>query len=170
MRNPLLQVDVIFHNIFSNFIKNRRDAIINDTQPSDHILSELYPRIHCPPLPSPLNFSTLEGSYTHPAYPELRISSSCTGYDRVYKGLDRTTPDLCASLARYNEYTKDMAIDFSHMSGTYWLQIAVRWGVPSAARVEFLVSPDGSPSWLGIQIQPLMASGKKNMVEARAIA
>lgn len=137
--------------------------MINDTQLSDRFLSKLYPRIPCPPLPSPLNFSTLEGSYIHPAYPELTLTTNCTGDDRIYKGLNRTTPDLCASFANYNEYSKDMVIDLFHISGTYWIQIAVRWGVPTAARVEFLVSPDGSASWLGIEIDPLMAEQEEKI-------
>ncbi|KAJ6035871.1 Beta-lactamase-like protein [Penicillium herquei] len=57
----------------------RGDAIINNTHLSENILSELYPSIPDPPLASPLNFSDYEGSYTHPAYPQLRISSNCTG-------------------------------------------------------------------------------------------
>ncbi|OQE20077.1 hypothetical protein PENSTE_c014G02619, partial [Penicillium steckii] len=135
----------------------RGDALINDTQLSDDFLSKLYPKIPCPPLPSPLNFSTLGGSYVHPAYPDLVLTSNCTGEDRIYKGLNRTTPDLCASIVDYNEYSRDMTIDLFHITGTHWLQIAVRWGVPGAARVEFLVSPDSSARWLGIGIEPSMA-------------
>lgn len=138
-------------------MKHRGDAIINDTHLSENILSELYPRIPDPPLASPLNFSDYEGSYTHPAYPELRISRNCTRDTRFCQRWNRATPDLCASLPRYNDYSKEFEIDFFHVSGTYWFQIAVRWGVPSAARVEFLISPEGSVSWLGIEIEPLMA-------------
>lgn len=137
--------------------------MINDTQLSDDFLSKLYPKIPCPPLLSPLNFSTLEGSYIHPAYPDLVLTSNCTGDDRIYKGLNRTIPDLCASLVNYNEYSKDMAIDLFHITGTHWLQIAVRWGVPSAARVEFLVSPDSSARWLGIGIEPSMAEREEKI-------
>lgn len=82
------------------------------------------------------------------------MSSNCTRVDRA---LYRTTPNLCASLAKYNDYSKDLEINFFHVSDTYWFQIAVRWGVPSAARVEFLIGPDSSASWLGIEIEPLMA-------------
>ncbi|KGO45795.1 Beta-lactamase-like protein [Penicillium expansum] len=133
----------------------RGDAMINDGRLSDNILSELYPRIPDPPLASPINLSAYEGSYTHPAYPELRMSRNCTKGDSA---LNRTTPDLCASLVKYNDYSKDLEIKFFHVSGTYWVQIAVRWGVPSAARVEFLIGPDGLASWLGIEIDPLMAN------------
>lgn len=131
--------------------------MINDTHLPENILSELYPKIPDPPLASPLNFSAYEGSYTHPSYPDLRVSSNCTGDDRVYQRLNRTTPDLCATLPNYNDYSRDLEIAFFHVSGAYWFQIAVRWGVPSAARVEFLISPDGSAEWLGIEIDPLMA-------------
>lgn len=138
-------------------MKNRGDAIINDTHLSEHILSELYPRIPSPSLPNPLNLSNFEGSYTHSAYPDLRISSNCSGYSRAYQVLNRTTPDLCVSLTRPNGYSKDMDWGLFHVSGTYWLQITVRSGDSSAARVEFLISPDGSASWLGIEIEPAMA-------------
>jgi hypothetical protein len=144
-------------------METRGDAMINDTYLSENILSELYPKIPDPPLPSPLNFSLYEGAYTHPAYPELRITSDCSGGDRAYRGLNRTTPDLCASLARYNDYSKDLGIDLFHVSGTHWIQIALRWGVPSAARVEFLIGPDGSVGWLGIEIEPAMAEREEKI-------
>jgi hypothetical protein len=48
-------------------------------------------------------------------------------------------------------------MDLFHVSGTHWLQIALWWGVPHAARVEFLINPDGLVGWLGIEIEPLMA-------------
>ncbi|KAJ5834571.1 Beta-lactamase-like protein [Penicillium robsamsonii] len=140
----------------------RGDAMINDRYLSENILSELYPRIPDPPLASPVNFSAYEGSYTHPAYPELKMSSNCR-VDRAYQVLNRTSPDLCASLARYNDYSKDLEIGFFHVSGTYWLQIAVRWGLPSAARVEFRIGPDGSASWLGIEIEPSMAKREERI-------
>lgn len=50
-----------------------------------------------------------------------------------------------------------MTIDLFHITGTYWVQIAVRWGVPSAVRAEFLVSADSSAKWLGIEVEPSMA-------------
>jgi hypothetical protein len=48
-------------------------------------------------------------------------------------------------------------MDLFHVSGTHWLQIASLWGVHHAARVEFLINPDGSVGWLGIEIELLMA-------------
>ncbi|CEJ60832.1 hypothetical protein PMG11_09389 [Penicillium brasilianum] len=141
----------------------RGDAVINNTRLSEGFLFELYPKIPCPPLPSPLNFSFFEGSYSHLAYPDLILTSNCTGDDRNYTGLNRTTPDLCASFANSNEYSKDMVIDLFHISGTQWLQIAVGWGVPSATRVEFMIR-DGSARWLGIEIEPLMAERKEKIL------
>jgi hypothetical protein len=138
------------------------DAVINNTRLPDGFLFKLYPKIPCPPLASPLNSSFLEGSYTHPAYPDLILTSNCTGDDRNYNGLNRTTPDLCASFANSNEYSKDMVIDLFHISGTQWLQIAVGWGVPTATRVEFLIS-DGAARSLGIEIEPLMTERKEKI-------
>jgi hypothetical protein len=139
-------------------MKNRGDEIIDDTHLSENILSELYPRIPSPPLSNPLDFSAFEGSYTHQAYPELRISSNCTTRSRAYQVLNRTTPDLCVSLAQPNDYSKDMEWGLFHVSSTYWLQITVRSGDSSAARAEFLISPDGSISRLGVEIEPAMAA------------
>ncbi|KAJ5628008.1 Beta-lactamase-like protein [Penicillium lividum] len=133
------------------------DAMINQTHLSEHVLAELYPSIPDPPLASPLDFSAYEGFYTHPSYPDLILSSNCTGDHRVYQRLNRTAPDLCASISNYNDYSKDLEIGLFHVSGTYWLQIAMRWGYPTAVRLEFQISPDGSASWLGIEIDPLMA-------------
>lgn len=143
-----------FTNLYANY---RGNAIINETRLSEETIEKLYPRIPNPPLANPLNISAYEGFYTHPSYPQLRVSSNCTGDPRVYQGLNRTTPDLCASLPNYNDYSRDLEIAFFHVSGTYWYEITAIWAIPSAARVEFLVNPDSSASWLGIEIEPSMA-------------
>lgn len=72
--------------------------------------------------------------------------------------LNRKAPDLCASLTKYNDYSRDLEIGLFHVSSTYWLHIAAQGGILSAARAEFLDRPDGSASWLGIEIEPLMAN------------
>lgn len=130
---------------------------LNFTRLSKDIISYLYPKIPEPPLASPLNFSIYEGHYTHPAYPELRVSSVCKENDRAYEVLNRKVPDLCACLTNSNDYSRDLEIGLFHVSSTYWLQIAAQGGSLSAARAEFLDRPDGSASWLGIEIEPQMA-------------
>lgn len=137
--------------------------MINKTQLSDNIISALYPIIPDPPLPNPLNLSAYEGTYTHPAYPDLRVSSSCPKRGRVFQGLNRSVPDLCASFVKYNEYTRHLVIDLFHVSGTFWIQIAAPWELPSAARVEFRVDSKGSVSWLGVEAEPLMAVYEKKI-------
>ncbi|KAJ5936845.1 Beta-lactamase-like protein [Penicillium verhagenii] len=141
----------------------RGDALINQTHLSENILSELYPTIPDPPFPSPVNFSAYEGSYTHPAYPEFKISSNCTGDERVYKRLNWTTPDLCAILPRHNDYSIDTKLYFFHVSGTFWYQIGLSWDVPTPSRVEFEIGPDGSVTRLGIEIEPTMAEQREKI-------
>ncbi|KAJ5752867.1 Beta-lactamase-like protein [Penicillium odoratum] len=141
----------------------RGDAMINQTHLSEHIIAELYPGVPDPPLANPLDISAYEGFYTHPSYPDLILSSNCTGDYRIYQRLNRTAPDLCASISNYNDYSKELGIGLFHVSGTYWLQIAMRWGYPTAVRLEFQISPDGSASWLGIEIEPLMAEREEKI-------
>ncbi|KAL3417428.1 penicillin-binding protein [Phlyctema vagabunda] len=136
----------------------RGNEFIEDTHLSENILSELYPGIPSPPLPNPLDLSAFEGFYTHPAYPDLTISSHCTTHSPAYQVFNRTTPDLCVSLVQPNGYSKDMECGLFHVSGTYWLQITVRSGDASAARAGFSIDPDGSISSLGVEIEPVMAA------------
>ncbi|KAE9363902.1 putative penicillin-binding protein [Stipitochalara longipes BDJ] len=133
------------------------DEIINDT----HLpkISYWSFNLGSPLLPYPtLSTSLRSKDPTHQAYPELRISSTCTTRSRAYQVLNRTTPDLCVSLAQPNDYSKDMEWGLFHISGMYWLQITVRSGDSSAARAEFLVGPEGSISRLGVEIESAMAA------------
>ncbi|KAJ5521371.1 Beta-lactamase-like protein [Penicillium freii] len=124
------------------------DKIVNDTNLPDNIISELYPMTPHPSLPNPLNISAYEGTYTHPAYPDLRVSSSCSERETTIQGLQRKLPDLCVSIY--------LISDLFHVSGMFWVQIAMRWGVTNAMRVEFRIDSKGMVSWLGIEIEPLM--------------
>lgn len=51
--------------------------MINQTHLPDNIISLLYPIVPDPPLPNPLKLSAYEGIYSHPAYPDLNISTNC---------------------------------------------------------------------------------------------
>lgn len=135
---------------------SRGDASINNTHLPKNIISKLYPTIPQPPSPNPLNISAYEGIYTHPAYPDLRISSSCPNQESTTQGLECRIPDLCASIVNPNEYSKYLPIDLFHVSGTFWVQIAKRWGVLDATRLEFRIDPNGVVSWLGIEIETVM--------------
>lgn len=109
-----------------------------------------------PPLPNPLKISAYEGTYTHPVYPDLRVSSSCSERETAIQGLQRKLPDLCVSIVKYNQYSQYLISDLFHVSGMFWVQIATHWGVTNATRVEFRIDSKGMVSWLGIEIEPLM--------------
>ncbi|KAJ5245744.1 beta-lactamase/transpeptidase-like protein [Penicillium chrysogenum] len=119
------------------------DKIINDTNLPDNTISELYPMTPHPPLPNPLKISAYEGTYTHPVYPDLRVSSSCSERETAIQGLQRKLPDLCVSIVKYNQYSQYLISDLFHVSGMFWVQIATHWGVTNATRVEFRIDSKG---------------------------
>jgi hypothetical protein len=114
-----------------------------------------------PALPNPLNISAYEGTCTHPAYPDLRVSSSCSEGEGAIQGLQRRVPDLCVSIVKYNQYAQYLINNLFHVSGTFWIQISTRWGASKAMRVEFRIDSKGIASWLGIEIKPLMPVREK---------
>ncbi|KAJ5280904.1 Beta-lactamase-like protein [Penicillium angulare] len=161
MNGTSAAADILAYHIIDEELKipleQRADAAMNTTHLSKHLLSEIYPKLPSPPLSNPLDLSAFEGYYTHPAYPDLRISTDCISNSKAYEVLNRTTPDLCILHTRPNDYSKDMEWGLFHVYGTYWLQIVLWSGGLSAARIEFSIGSDGLVSRLGIEIEPAMA-------------
>ncbi|KAL1885520.1 hypothetical protein Plec18167_001014 [Paecilomyces lecythidis] len=142
---------------------SRADAMINQTNLPDNIVSILYPAIPDPPLPSPRDFSAYEGIYHHPAYPDLNISSDCPKRSSpVPPSLNKTLPGLCGSVVNGNEYSNDEVFDFYHITSTFWVKMANFWDLSTASRVEFHLSSDGSVDLMGIEVDDAMtAKGEK---------
>ncbi|KAJ9409627.1 hypothetical protein DTO045G8_2553 [Paecilomyces variotii] len=143
--------------------RSRSDAMINQTHLPDNIISLLYPTVPDPPLPNPLKLSAYEGIYSHPAYPDLNISTNCPKRSApIPSTLNKTSPDLCGSVVNSNEYTKDTVFGLYHITGTFWVQIADFWELNTATRVEFQLSSDGSVNLMGIEAEDVMtAKGEK---------
>lgn len=70
-------------------------------------ITRALPKSPAPLLPSSLNFSIYEGYYTHLADPELSVSSDCNVSHRVDRVLKRKAPNLCASSAKYDDYSQN---------------------------------------------------------------
>ncbi|GAD98348.1 protein flp, putative [Paecilomyces variotii No. 5] len=142
---------------------SRADAMINQTHLPDNFISTLYPTIPDPPIPNPLAITAYEGTYYHPAYPDLIISSNCPKRSvPIPPSLNKTLPDLCGSVVNSNEYTKDEVFDFYHITSTFWVQIAGYWDASTASRVEFYLNSDGSVGLMGIEADDAMkAKGEK---------
>lgn len=139
----------------------RADTLLNNTIIPNNTASIVYPKTPEPPLPNPLNLSAYTGYYTHPAYPDIVISSNCPGRSATPKnldlGLNRTDPDLCAIIANENEYTKAEIMDLFHVSGTFWIQVSSIWAVPSVTRVDFKIAEDGKVALMGAVADTMMA-------------
>ncbi|KAJ9300888.1 hypothetical protein DTO271G3_2052 [Paecilomyces variotii] len=142
---------------------SRADAMINQTHLPDNIISLLYPTVPDPPLPNPLKLSAYEGVYSHPAYPDLNISTICPERSApIPSSLNKTSPDLCGWVVNSNEFTKDTVLYLYHITGTFWVQIDDFWELSSATRVEFQLSSDGSVNLMGIEAEDAMtAKGEK---------
>lgn len=120
-------------------------------------MSLLYPNLPSPPLPNPLKLSVYEGTYTHPAYPDFKISSNCPKERPIPASLKQEGPDLCVSFVNGNEYSQNLVFDLRHVSGTFWMQIGSLWEIPTAARVEFRIDAQGKVRWMGVEAEALMA-------------
>lgn len=131
--------------------------MINSTHLPSDIIPLLYPSTPDPPLPNPLPLSAYEGIYTHPAYPDLQVSPICPSDAPTLNETDRKLPDICASFVNPSKYTPGMVLGLYHVTGTFWAQIMDFWGLPVVSRVEFRIEADGMASWVGIEVEPMMA-------------
>ncbi|KAL2815856.1 putative penicillin-binding protein [Aspergillus cavernicola] len=134
------------------------DAQLQQSKLTNDTLSALYPTL--PPtselLPYPLDLSSYEGIYTHPAYPILRISSTCPERTPLKNPEKWTGSRLCASFENHAAFASELELDIFHVTGTYWTLVFWFAGRGDAARVEFRISPGGGVSEVGVDFEPGM--------------
>ncbi|KAL4869188.1 hypothetical protein BDV12DRAFT_196619 [Aspergillus spectabilis] len=127
----------------------RRLKLTNET------LSALYPDLPSIPdlLPHPLNLSSYTGTYTHPAYPTIRVSSgSDCPLRKVLNSPEKWTgARLCADFEDPVFLAVGSSFDIFHVSGTYWTAVFGAEGQTSATRAAFRISPEGVVSEIGIE-------------------
>lgn len=146
--------------------KFRAEQSLEGTKIPSRILQDLYPRIPDPPLPPPLKLSAYEGTYTHPAYPTLNISTRCPESSLFPKlsgkqklGADR----LCAKLSQSAFGGSALILELRHVTGDFWIVGTLMYGASSATKAKFILNPEGSISKIAIEMEPTMALDHKGI-------
>ncbi|KAL5332533.1 hypothetical protein BJX70DRAFT_404510 [Aspergillus crustosus] len=103
------------------------DDALRKTKFSNETLASLYPDLPSTPglLPHPLNLSSYTGTYTHPAYPTLLISSDADCPTRkVLNNPEKWTgARLCAEFTNPASVSMWSTFDLFHVSGEYWTAV-----------------------------------------------
>ncbi|KNG89873.1 putative penicillin-binding protein [Aspergillus nomiae NRRL 13137] len=119
----------------------------------------LYPTIPNPPLPPPLPVASITGLYTHPAYPTLNFTESCSQKSIIPPLTNATTaPRLCMFFVNPAELPESLIMEIVHVSGDDWIFGSEYDGIATSTKVEIKVGPDGLVERLGIEADGAMAA------------
>jgi hypothetical protein len=144
----------------------RIDELLRKLKFTNETLSALYPNLPSIPdlLPHPLNLTSYTGTYTHPAYPTIRVSSGsdCPSRKVLNNPEKWTGARLCAEFEDSAFRTVGSSFDIFHVSGTYWTAVFGAVGLTSATRAAFRISPEGVVSEIGIEwdVEMIKKEGK----------
>ncbi|KAF3899230.1 Beta-lactamase class C family protein [Trichophyton interdigitale] len=146
--------------------RKRAEATLENTKISPRVLDDLYPRIPSPPLPPPLKLSEYEGTYTHPAYPTLKITTDCPSHSLFPKlsGKRKLGPyRLCAKPLHSAFGSSALVLELIHVTGDFWVVGTLMYGATSATRGKFVLSPEGAINQISIEMEPTMALEHKGI-------
>ncbi|OGM45007.1 penicillin-binding protein [Aspergillus bombycis] len=119
----------------------------------------LYPTIPNPPLPPPLPPANIAGLYTHPAYPTLNFTESCSQKSIIPPLTNATTvPRLCMSFVDPAELPDSLIMEIVHVSGDDWVFGSEYDGVATSTKVEVKAGSDGLVERLGIEADGAMSA------------
>ncbi|KAL3476728.1 beta-lactamase/transpeptidase-like protein [Aspergillus californicus] len=142
------------------------DTQLQQAKLTNKTMAALYPTLEDVPiealLPHPLNLSSYEGIYTHPAYPAMTVSATCPDRNPRNNPEKWTGSRLCATFGDFDSDPMGLMLDLFHITGTYWTLVLGSWGMKDATRVEFQISPDGLVTEVGAELDVFMkAKGEK---------
>ncbi|KAL4973534.1 beta-lactamase/transpeptidase-like protein [Aspergillus desertorum] len=138
---------------------------------SNDALAALYPDLpdRDSLLPHPLELDAYSGHYTHPAYPELKITTDCSERDVLKNPEKWTGARLCASFENPSSGPKsvELALDLFHVTGTYWTLVSSKAGMDAGARVEFRIGVEGKVTEVGVEFDDMMQKKERKIWLAR---
>ncbi|KAL4791401.1 beta-lactamase/transpeptidase-like protein [Aspergillus venezuelensis] len=140
------------------------DAGLQLSKLTNDTLDGLYPSLpdKSSLLPLPLNLSSYEGIYKHPAYPAISISSTCPPPNTTVPTPSIWTGSrLCGTFRNIIQLpTSNLTFDFLHITGRYWTLIMGGEGMQDGTRVEFNIEPEGVVSTVGVEFEVIMREKK----------
>lgn len=89
----------------------------------------------------------------HDAYPTLNISTNC---QPDISSLKDSQTQLCAQLLEPAIKDIVLILEFQHVTGDFWVLKYSWYGQVRIMRAKFSISPEGTVSEVGIEIEPLM--------------
>lgn len=126
----------------------------------DKAVDELYPDRAAPPVPRALPLEAYTGTYFHPGYLNMTITTNDEGEEgRLLRAVRE-------------DFVWQMTFDFVHASGEYWAVLIDMKDSPNrlngqVAKAEFRVGPDGKVSAL---VAEFLEEGSEGIITFDKIA